>query len=184
MKYLLSCAALLLPARALAQDSAQSSEPAPRHPLRAALAATSAVGVSNAGFFNQLLGARLDYRFTPRFAFGGVLSYTNLEGKDRRVHNVLPEALLEYRIPYDGERFGLPLRFGVGYLPKNGPTLRLGAGVDFAFSERLSMDVVPFERGRTEETLDVLARPVGEILADLVPDDLRAVAQHRHRQRA
>jgi opacity protein-like surface antigen len=145
MKYLLSCAVLLLPGRALARDSSEPSEHAARHPLRAALAATSAVGVSNAGFFNQLLGARLDYRFTPRFAFGGVLSYTNLKGKDRRVHNVLPEAMLEYRIPYDGERFGLPLRFGVGYLPKNGPTLRLGAGVDFAVSERVSLDVVPLE---------------------------------------
>ena len=92
----------------------------------------------DASFFNQLVGARVDYRFTSRFAFGGVLSYANLKGKDRRVHNVLPEALLEYRIPYKGERFGMPLRLGLGYLPKNGPTLRVGAGFDFALSERVS----------------------------------------------
>jgi hypothetical protein len=145
MKYLLPCAALLLPARALAQDTIQPAAPVVTHPLRAALASSSAIGVSHAGFFNQLLGVRLDYRFTQRFAFGGLLSYANLKGKDRRVHNVLPEAMLEYRIPYDGERFGIPLRFGVGYLPKNGPTLRLGAGVDFAFSERVSIDIVPLE---------------------------------------
>jgi len=101
--------------------------------------------VTNAGFFNQLIGGRVQYRFTPRFAFGGVISYANLKGKDRRVHNALPEALLEYRIPYAGESFGLPLRFSVGYLPMNGPTLRLGAGVDFAVSERLSLEVIPLE---------------------------------------
>lgn len=145
MKYLLSCAVLLLPARALAQDRVEPATPVVTHPLRAALASSSAIGVSNAGFFNQLLGVRLDYRFTRRFAFGGLVSYANLEGKERRVHNVLPEAMLEYRIPYDGERFGIPLRFTAGYLPKNGPTLRVGAGVDFAFSQRVSMDIVPLE---------------------------------------
>jgi hypothetical protein len=144
-KYLLACALLLPPGRARGQDATDTGKPAASHRLRAALTSTSALGVSNAGFFNQLLGARVDYRFTPRFAFGAVLSYANLEGKDRRVHNMLPEAMLEYRIPYDGERFGLPLRFGVGYLPKNGPTLRVGAGVDFAFSPRLSLDVIPLE---------------------------------------
>jgi hypothetical protein len=145
MKYLLPCALLLLPARASAQDAARAPANAAPYPLRTALSSTSAFGVTNAGFFNQLIGVRLDYRFTRRFAFGGVLSYTNLKGKDRRVHNVLPEAMLEYRVPYDGERFGMPLRFGVGYLAKNGPTLRIGAGIDFAFSERLSMEVVPLE---------------------------------------
>jgi hypothetical protein len=145
MKYLLPCALLLLPGLASARDAAQAATNAAPYPLRTALSSVSAFGVTNAGFFNQLVGVRLDYRFTRRFAFGGVLSYTNLEGKDRRVHNVLPEAMLEYRVPYDGERFGMPLRFGVGYLAKNGPTLRIGAGIDFAFSERLSMEVVPLE---------------------------------------
>jgi hypothetical protein len=145
MKYLLPCALLLLPARVSAQQAPPADPSQVAHPLRAALVATSAVGVSNAGFFNQLLGARLDYRFTRRFAFGTVLSYANLKGKDRRVHNLLPEAMLEYRIAYDGERFGVPLRFSVGYLPENGPTLRVGAGFDFAFSQRVSMDIVPLE---------------------------------------
>ncbi len=52
------------------------SVPAPAdsvpHPLRLALDSTSAFGVTHAKFFNQLLGARLDYRFSSRFAFRGV----------------------------------------------------------------------------------------------------------------
>lgn len=147
MKYWLVCAALFVPTHALAQATEATAPPAPSvaYPLRVGVASTSAFGVSNARFFNQLLGARVDYRFTPRFAFGGLLSYANLKGKDRRVHNVLPEAFLEYRIPYVAERFGVPVRFALGYLPKNGPTLRIGAGFDFALSERVSMDIVPLE---------------------------------------
>lgn len=143
MKKYVLCALLALPTRALAQPPAPATEVA--RPLRLSLGATSAFGVTGAGFFNQLVGARLDYRFTPRFALGAGLGYVNLEGKDRRVHNALPEAQLEYRVPIAGERFGLPLRFGLGFLPSNGPTLRAGAGLDFAFSERVSMDVVPLE---------------------------------------
>jgi hypothetical protein len=147
MKCRLLWMALLLPAPLIAQESppATMADPGVAHPLRVGLGATSAFGVSNAGFFNQLVGAHVDYRFTPRFAFGGSLSYANLEGKDRRVHNALPEAMLEYRLPYLGESFGIPMRLGLGYLPQNGPTLRIGAGFDFALSERASMAVVPLE---------------------------------------
>ena len=162
MKYWLICAALLVSAPLLARDSQAAAPAAPivAQPLRVGLTSTSAFGVTRARFFNQLVGMRVDYRFTPRFAFGGLLSYANLKGKDRRVHNVLPEALLEYRIPYLGESFGLPVRLGLGYLPKNGPTLRIGAGFDFALSERVSMDIVPLEamvwvnRERPELSLD------------------------------
>lgn len=145
MRFWLSCAVLLVPGHAVAQETPAALPPAVARPLRVGLASSSAFGVTNAGFFNQLLGARFDYRFTPRFAFGGLLSYANLKGKERRVHNVLPEALLEYRIPVAGESVGVPLRFAVGYLPKNGPTLRVGAGLDLALSERVVMDVVPLE---------------------------------------
>jgi hypothetical protein len=145
MKYWLPGAVLLFATHAQAKDAAAPATEAASYPVRTALSSTSAFGVTGAGFFNQLLGVRLDYRFTQRFALGGVLSYTNLEGKERRVHNLLPEVRLEYRTSYDGERFGIPLHFGVGYLAKNGPTLRLGAGVDFALAERVSMEVLPLE---------------------------------------
>lgn len=129
-------------------------------PLRLAFASTSAFGVTHAKFFNQLAGVRLDYRFTSRFAFGASLAYANLKGKDRRVHEVLPEVLSEYRAPLQKESIGLPLRFALGYLPKNGPTLRLAAGLDFALSDLASLELVPLEpmiwlnRERPELSLD------------------------------
>ena len=145
-----------------APSPAPTAEPAPdvARPLRASFVSTSAFGVTHAKFFNQLLGARVDYRFTPRFAFGGAVSYVNLKGKDKRVHNVLPEASAEYRIPYNGDSFGLPLRFALGFLPKNGPTLRLGAGFDVSFTDSVSLEVIPLEamvwvtRERPEVSLD------------------------------
>ncbi len=129
-------------------------------PLRLAFTSTSAFGVTHAKFFNELVGARLDYRFTSRFAFGTALAYANLKGKDRRVHNVLPEVQSEYRVPLQKESIGLPLRLALGYLAKNGPTLRISAGFDFALGERASFELVPFEamvwlnRERPEVSLD------------------------------
>lgn len=132
----------------------------PTRPLRLALTSSSAFGLTNARFFNQLVGARLEYRFTPRFAFGGALSYANLKGKDERVHNVLPEATTEYRLPLQPASIGIPLRFSLGFLPKNGPTLRVAAGIDFQLSERVSLEILPLEpmiwvvRERPELSLD------------------------------
>jgi hypothetical protein len=151
------------PAAPAAPAPPATAEAAVPHPLRFALASTSAIGVTHARFFNQLVGARLEYRFAPSFAFGGSFSYVNLKGKDRRVHNVLPEAAVEYRIPLKRDVVGIPVRFGLGFLPKNGPTLRLGAGVDFAVSEAVSFEIIPLEpmiwitRERPEVSLDVTA---------------------------
>jgi hypothetical protein len=167
--------AIAQPAPAIAQPAPATAQPAPApapavarlapdddvpHPFRLAFASTSAFGVTHAKFFNQLLGARLDYRFATDFAFGGSLSYVNLKGKDRRVHEALPEATVEYRVPLKRDAFGIPLRFGLGYLPKNGPTLRIGAGVDFALSDAVSLEIIPIEpmiwitRERPEISLD------------------------------
>jgi len=148
-----------LPPAAPAHDV--SEVPASR--LRLSLTSTSAFGVSNGRFFNQLVGSRLDFRFTRRFAFGGALAYANLKGKDRRAHNVLPEAVLEYRVPLSGESFGLPLRMGAGFLPRNGPSLRLSAGLDLALGETVSIELIPIEpmvwvnRDRPEVSLNLSA---------------------------
>lgn len=128
-----------------APSEAPSAEVAPPYNLRAVLVATSAFGVTHARFFNQLGGARIDYRFTDRFAFGAAISYVNLKGKDERVHNVLPELMLEYRLPLVGEKFGAPLRYSLGYLAKNGPTLRLSVGVDIGLSDTVSLELIPLE---------------------------------------
>ncbi len=163
MKYL-PLALLLIATPVAALEPAVAPPPAPEDAvprrIRLALTSTSAFGVTHAKFFNQLLGARLDYRVSSRFAFGTALAYANLKGKDRRVHNVLPEVLSEYRVPLHKERVGLPLRLALGYLPKNGPTLRLSIGFDFALGERASLELTPFEtmiwvdRERPEVSLD------------------------------
>jgi hypothetical protein len=149
-----------LPTLAHAREPELPTEPVrPTRALRATLASTSAFGVTHAGFFNQLLGPRLDYRFSQRFAFGAALSYVNLEGRERRAHNLLPELRLEYQL-LGSSSFNLPVHFAAGYLPKNGPTLRLGAGVAFALGELVSLELVPLEpmiwivRERPEVSLD------------------------------
>jgi hypothetical protein len=149
MKFLLPLA-LLAPAPSPAPPGpapapASAPDGSVTRPLRLGFESTSAFGVTHAKFFNQLAGARLDYRFTSRFAFGASLAYANLKGKDRRVHEVLPEVFSEYRAPLQKESFGLPLRFALGYLPKNGPTLRLGVGLDVALSELVSLELFPLE---------------------------------------
>jgi len=112
---------------------------------RAGVSSTSAFGISHGSFFNQLAGGRLEYRFTETFAFGGVVSYANLEGKMGRAHNVLAEAMLAYRLPGGDRALGVPLQLGLGFLPKNGPTLRLGIGLDWAITERLAVEVIPLQ---------------------------------------
>ena len=89
----------------------------------------------------------------------------------------------------DEQSAGGQHRLGVGHhLPRFGkvehdPVERTVGGVDPGVAVA-DVDLVAIECRRAEETLHVLAGPVGEVLADLVADDLRAVPQHRHRQRA
>lgn len=103
--------------------------------VRYALQAEPAFGVAGGTFYNQLAGARVDYRFTEQIALGGYLGYANLKGKEGRAQDVLPYLNLEYR-PRLGQSsaFGLPLGFGTGYLPNNGPFLRLSVGASYAVS--------------------------------------------------
>ncbi|HMI85593.1 MAG TPA: hypothetical protein VK550_15960 [Polyangiaceae bacterium] len=113
--------------------------------VRFALQVEPAFGLTGDGFYNQLAGARVDYRFTDQIALGGYLGYANLHGKDGRAHNVLPYLNLEYRLRL-GEKsaFGLPLAWGSGYLPNNGPFLRLSAGVSYAVSPHIDVVVALF----------------------------------------
>lgn len=127
---------------------------------RAALLATTSVGMPGVDFVNQLLGARLELEYTPRFALGLGLAYANLKGKDGRTHNVLPEVSVAYRAPLGGG-FAVPVRIAGGYLPKNGPTLRLGTGFELAVSETAALELMLLEpmiwvaRDRPELAFDV-----------------------------
>ena len=86
---------------------------------------------------------RADRRFSDEAAFGLGVYYANLKGKDGRAHNVLPWALFEYRVDL-GASWALPLRFASGYLPKNGPVVKLAAGVSLPLGENLELSTELF----------------------------------------
>jgi hypothetical protein len=129
---------------AVAEPAPVSPPPAPSR-WALGVASTSAFGLTHAKFFNQLVGGRVDYRLTHRFALAAGVSYANLEGKDRRVHNVLPEVGAAYRIGFRRASVALPLRLAFGYLPKNGPTLRLGVGLSLLLSRSVTLELVALE---------------------------------------
>jgi hypothetical protein len=104
------------------------------------LSGEAALGLGGGGFTNALLGARLDWRATPTVAVGGYLGYANLKGKDGRAHVLLPYGQIEYRRPLGLSReLAWPIRFGSGYLPRNGPMARLGTGLAFALGPRTAL---------------------------------------------
>ena len=140
----------LTAAPALAQPiplspSPPTSTPVPFSPYHLALRAEPAAGVSGGRFFNQLIGARADYRFTEYLSLGAYVGYANLKGQDGRAHNVLPSLELECRPSLGGSNtFGLPLRFATGYLPNNGPVLRLSIGLSYAISPNVDVVIDAF----------------------------------------
>jgi hypothetical protein len=135
-----------------------SHDPPPR---RLAVHSTTALGLSGGRFVNELVGARFDLLNASRFAVELDVAYANLEGKDDRVHNVLPQVALRHRFALGTSRFGVPLRFAGGYLPKNGPTVRVAAGVDFDATDAVRLELTPLEpmlwvvRERSELSLNL-----------------------------
>lgn len=112
---------------------------------RLALQTEGAVGLTRPGFYNHLLGARYDHAVTSELALGGALAYVNLKGKQGRAHNLLPSFQLEYRLRgAEKKAVQFPLRFSSGYLPRNGPVLRVAAGLSFPVGEttRLGLDLL------------------------------------------
>jgi hypothetical protein len=112
---------------------------------RLAIQTEGAVGIATHRFYNHLAGARLDYVFATDFALGAYAGYLNAKGKEGRVSNALAYLQFEYRLaPVHGSGFRIPLRVGSGYVPRNGPFLRLAAGVGFPLgdSARLTFDLL------------------------------------------
>ncbi|HEX4335397.1 MAG TPA: hypothetical protein VH062_05755 [Polyangiaceae bacterium] len=155
----------MLPAVASAPVAHGTAAPPRVKPeVRLALATEGAFGTSRRFFYNHLAGARLDYVFTPDFALGAYVGYANLAGREGRTSNVLPYLQLEYRLRFSpAATVFFPLRFGTGFLPKNGPYLRLAAGPSFPLggSARLGLDLVAptfvIVHDRTVVSLDVAA---------------------------
>jgi hypothetical protein len=106
--------------------------------MRFAVQTEAALGVYPGDFYNHLAGVRLDLVFSPHVSFGGYVGYANLKGKDGRASNVLPYAQVEYMLGSPGGiRF--PLRFASGYLPRNGPVVRLSAGFAFPLTPKVDL---------------------------------------------
>jgi hypothetical protein len=123
-------------------DQPTQSHKSPR--WRLALQTEAAFGVTPGGFYNHLAGGHADYRFTDTLSAGMYVGYANLKASDGgRAHNVLSYLLLDYRALLSND-WSIPLRIASGYLPKNGPVLRLSAGISYRLSDdfELTLDLL------------------------------------------
>ena len=87
-------------------------------------------------YYNHLIGLRFDFRITRDILIGVYAGYANLNARDGRADNLLFMAQFENRIRISPDiDVTIPLRAAVGYLPFNGPVIRLSAGLNYAISE-------------------------------------------------
>lgn len=120
-------------------------EPPPppiKHRWNIALQTEGAIGTAQEedGFYNHLFGARVDYRISRDILFGLYVGYANLRGKDGRSSNILTYLQIEDRVRISSTSdITVPLRLAIGYLPFNGPVVRLAAGVNIPLSERVEL---------------------------------------------
>jgi hypothetical protein len=130
-------------AMAPARPPIAAPAPRSRHPGRRfdlAIQTEAAFGAGARKFYNHLIGARLDVRITRTFLIGAYFGYANLRGRNSRVSNLVTYLQLEDRIEVVGvEGLSIPLRAGAGYVPFNGPILRIAAGVNYAINERFEI---------------------------------------------
>jgi hypothetical protein len=117
----------------------------PRLPSRRwdlALQTEAVIGASEMGFYNHLIGAHLGFRINRSLALRLYGAYGNFAGRGQRAHNFLALLMFESRIKI-ATRFDLtvPLRAGIGYLPFNGPVVRLSAGFNLPIAERYEIGI-------------------------------------------
>ncbi|MFK7990179.1 MAG: hypothetical protein AB8I08_29435 [Sandaracinaceae bacterium] len=102
----------------------------------------AAIGIDDEVFYNHLTGARVDFRITRDIALGVYAGWVNLNGRDGRVDNILVMLQFENRIRLSSDLdLTIPLRAAIGYLPFNGPVIRLAAGLNYAFDEHFEMGI-------------------------------------------
>ncbi len=148
-------------------EEPEEERPPIRYRWNLALQTEGAIGTSQDSFYNHLFGARIDYRVSHEILFGAYVGYANLRGKDGRVGNVLAYLQVEDRVRISSASdITIPLRLGIGYLPFNGPVVRLAAGVNFPITRRIELGfdvltptfwVLP---DRTAVSLDIAAELV------------------------
>jgi len=143
-------------------EDLQPEEPSP--PVQRfgfAATAESAFGVGQGGFYNQLIGARVDVRLTHEIAVGAYLGYANLQGYQGRVGNLATYLQLEDRLRLgDRTKLRIPLRFGAGFVPRNGALIRFAAGLSMPVSDHIELGL-----DLLAPTLWIL--PEGELAASL-----------------
>lgn len=129
------------PAENVAASPAEESERPPREQpaeLRRwslSLQTEGAIGATQDLFYNHLIGARLDFRITRNIQLGAYVAYANLSGRNGRADNLLFMLQFENRIRISSDLdLTIPLRGAIGYLPFNGPVVRLAAGLNYAVS--------------------------------------------------
>ena len=134
-----AAAATPSPAAAMATTTA-AALPAPpaRLPMRLALQTEAAIGVFPGDFYNHLVGGRVDLVFSPHVSFGGYLGYANLKGKEGRASNLLAYAQIEY-LAGPANHVRIPFRFASGYMPRNGPVMRLSTGLAFPLTPTVDL---------------------------------------------
>ncbi|HHH29165.1 MAG TPA: hypothetical protein ENK57_12580 [Polyangiaceae bacterium] len=151
------------------EEQAEPEEPEPEEPepeLRRwslTLQTEAAFGVSSDFFYNHLLGVRLDFRITRDILLGAYFAYANLNARDGRADNIVLMLQFEDRIRLSsGLDLTIPLRAAIGYVPFNGPVIRLSAGLNYAISAdfEIGADIVTptfwiLADGGTAVTFDV-----------------------------
>ncbi len=94
-----------------------------------------AIGAAQEVFYNHLIGLRFDFRITRDILIGVYVAYANLNARNGRADNILFMAQFEDRIRISPNLdLTIPLRAAIGYLPFNGPVIRLAAGLNYAIS--------------------------------------------------
>jgi hypothetical protein len=122
-----------------AEDRRQTEE-ALRHRWHLVVQTEGAIGTSQDGFYNHIVGGRIDFRVSRDILFGAYVGYANLRGKDGRADNILMYLMVEDRVRISSASdITIPLRLALGYLPFNGPVIRLSAGINIPLSERFQL---------------------------------------------
>lgn len=116
---------------------ARRAEPEPElRRWQLTLQTEGAIGAAQEVYYNHLIGLRFDFRITRDILIGVYAGYANLNARDGRADNLLFMAQFENRIRISPDiDVTIPLRAAVGYLPFNGPVIRLSAGLNYAISE-------------------------------------------------
>jgi hypothetical protein len=122
------------------EENRRRTEEALAHRWHLVLQTEGVIGTSQDGFYNHLVGARIDFRVSRAILFGVYFAYANLAGKETRADNIYFSLMVEDRISLSSKSdITIPLRLSLGYLPFNGPVIRLSAGLNIPLSSRFQL---------------------------------------------